>query len=342
PLKVIVTDLTADGRPDVVATNLLSGDLTVSVNRGGASFRTANYSLGAGTTSNPVGLAAGDLDGDPWMDLAVTGQGASLVWLLHGNGDGGFSRSNLPVSNQPSGVGLVDLNHDKALDLVVTQRTGSSASVYLNQRDGGWALGPGSPVQIGAGTNPGMLDIGDLDGDGVPDVATVSSATDSVIVLRGERTGRLTVLRTLAMAAGSGPGDVKVADLRDAGRRDLVVTQNQVSNVVVLLGAGDGTFTPAPGSPFATGLIPGTVAVGDLNSDRIPDLATANFSGGAAGTVSVLIGNGDGTFRPQVATDAGRGPSGIALGDLDGDLRLDVAVENQIDGTWTPLINQCF
>jgi len=46
--------------------------------------------------------------------------------------------------------------------------------------------------------------------------------------------------------------------------------------------------------------------------------------------------------RPQVAIDAGRGPSGIALGDLNGDLRLDIAVENQIDATWTPLINQCF
>jgi Big-like domain-containing protein/VCBS repeat protein len=342
PLKMIVTDLDADGRPDVVATNLLAGTLTVSMNRGAAGFTTSTYSPDAGSGSRPVALVAGDLDGDPWTDLAVTGQGVNLVWLLHGAGDGGFTRVDLPVSNQPSGIGLADFNGDQATDLVVTLQAGSSAAVYLNQRDGGWALGPGSPVSLGSATGPGMLTVGDFNGDGVPDVAAVSSPTDSVVVLLGDRTGRLTLLRSYAMANGSAPGDVNTADLRDAGKLDLVVTQNNNNNVAVLLGNGDGTFAPAPNSPFATGTQPGTVAVGDLNADRIPDLATANFNNGNASTVSVLLGNGNGTFQPQFTVNAGRGPSGIALGDLSGDLRLDIAVENQLDGTWTPLVNQCF
>ena len=79
------------------------------------------------------------------------------------------------------------------------------------------------------------------------------------------------------------------------------------------------------------------MAVGDLNGDGRPDLAVANAG---SGDVSVLLGNGDGSFQPQQRFAAGIGPASVALGDLNGDGRPDLAVANTTDpGTVSILLN---
>ncbi len=124
-----------------------------------------------------------------------------------------------------------------------------------------------------------------------------------------------------------------VGDLNADGKADLVLTDaagesNGDGSVAVLLGNGDGTFQPAVLYDLG-GIEPGWLAIADVNGDGIPDLIVANsFASGndAVGSVGVLFGNGNGTFQPVVTYAAGGIPTGIAVGDLNGDGQPDIVV----------------
>ena len=90
------------------------------------------------------------------------------------------------------------------------------------------------------------------------------------------------------------------------------------------------TLVAAATSPLTTGAQPYAVATGDFNGDGFTDFAVVNYS---SATVSVFLGNGDGTFKPQVTYPIGTDPEGIAAADVNGDGKLDLVVTNTGDGT---------
>lgn len=127
---------------------------------------------------------------------------------------------------------------------------------------------------------------------------------------------------------GSDPISVQVADLGN-GHPDLVALNAGDGTVSVLLGNGKGAFAPQRAFPVGTG--PTAFAIADVNHDGKPDLIVANFDGvaGDSGTVSVLLGNGDGTFGPpQKTVLAGSDPLSLAVADVNGDGNPDVIVAN--------------
>src|SRR5438552_3797650 len=127
------------------------------------------------------------------------------------------------------------------------------------------------------------------------------------------------------LAVGASPYSVAVGDFNGDGHLDLAVANGGSNDVSVLLGNGDGTFTPARNFDAGLGGGPLWVAVGDFNLDRKLDLVVANSS---SDSVGVLLGNGDGTFgSPQTFTFAGD-PESIAIWDFNGDGKPDLAVAN--------------
>ncbi len=131
---------------------------------------------------------------------------------------------------------------------------------------------------------------------------------------------------------GIDPQAIAVADLNGDGKQDLVVANCFSNTVSVLLGKGDGTFTPAPGSPIPVGACPDAVALTDLNGDGKQDLVVANYNDY---TVSVFLGNGNGTFTPKAGSPfaAGSTPSDLAVGDVTGDGKKDIVVTNKATNT---------
>ncbi|HEY1305059.1 MAG TPA: VCBS repeat-containing protein [Vicinamibacterales bacterium] len=169
----------------------------------------------------------------------------------------------------------------------------------------------------------------------------------ALIVQPGEFTQLSPPALRPAVAYDSGgylPGGTAVADLDGDAQADLVIANSYAcpyffcptGSVGVLLGTGDGTFRPAVtyGSGAAS---TNAVAVGDLNGDAKPDLIVVSFCADVnnclKGAVSVLLGNGDGTFQAAATYDSGGyGSQSLAVADMNGDHSLDVVVANQIGG----------
>jgi hypothetical protein len=166
--------------------------------------------------------------------------------------------------------------------------------------------------------------VGDFNGDGIPDlVETVYGDFGSCVsVLLGYGDGNFYQIWHVYPFVQ--PGSVVVGDFNADGALDLAWA-NANSAVSVLLGNGDGSFQAA--QDFGAGINPIFVAVGDFNQDGWPDLAVANH-GGPNGTVSVLLGNGDGTFQAAQGFRAGSFPRSVAVGDFNGDGAPDLAVTN--------------
>jgi hypothetical protein len=173
--------------------------------------------------------------------------------------------------------------------------------------------------------------VADLNGDGKPDLVLANRVGNTMSVLLGNGDGSFQPQQTFQV--GSYPFSVAVADVNGDGKRDLVVANYGIfdhstgqvtgSDVWVLLGQGDGTF--APQQAFPAGPQPTSVVVADVNGDGIPDLVVANAGDSASsGCVSVLLGNGDGSFQNQQTFQVGSYPSSVAVADVNGDGKPDL------------------
>ena len=167
---------------------------------------------------------------------------------------------------------------------------------------------------------------GDFTGDGRTDLAVANAYDDSVSVLLGNGDG--TFQPQVTYAVGADPDAIVAGDFNGDGRLDLAVVNRDADSVSVLLGNGDGTFQPQV--TYAVGANPDAIVAGDFTGDGRLDLAVVNAGTfDYSGSVSVLLGNGDGTFQPQVTYAVGANPRAIVSGQFSGDGHTDLAVVNE-------------
>jgi hypothetical protein len=355
-----IGDLNNDGRPDLVVTVTAyldggvnqfasSGSVSVLLGKGDGTF--AAPVLYAIDTGAPGSVAVADLNGDGKFDLAVASQDtanppAGYLNVLLGNGDGTFQpQMPYPTGQGAGSISIGDLNGDKRADVLTTSAYSDQLSVFLGVGDGTFQ----APVTYATGSLALSSALVDLNGDGKLDLAVASAFSNSVGVLLGKGDG--TFATQVTFPVGAYPLSVKAGDLNGDGQPDLVVANfggSADSNTVgVLLGSGDGGLQPQV--TYAVGWSPESVVIGDLNGDGHQDLAVVaqndhlsnGIDPGVAGSLSVLLGRGDGTFESQLQYTVGIDPDSLAIGDFNGDGRLDLAAVNAFTNDVSVLVGAC-
>lgn len=284
-------------------------------------------------------IAAEDVSGDRKPDLVLGSYANRVVWLAIRRPQGGFTVSDLVqfVAGVPAALAVGDLNADGRGDVVVANGTGTKVvSVLLNDGTGGF-----DRADYATGSSPQGVAVADLDGDGRPDVVSANSSVRTVSVLRNLGGG--TFAPKADYPTGPLPTAVAAGDVNGDGRADLVTGNGGAATVSVLLNRGNGTFRAR--TDVATGGAPNSVALADFDGDGRLDVATASPRSPRGRGVSVLLGRGDGTFRPRrdyaVSGDASR----VVAGDVNGDGRPDLALSDtgklavmldRGDGTFEP------
>jgi len=362
--SIAVADLNGDGRPDLVVADWCAtstcagGNVAVLLGNGDGTFQPAVSYGSGGLYADWVVVA--DLRGNGKLDLIVANCGSVLnnicvgtnggVGVLLGNGDGTFQPA---VSySQTFGVAAVaaaDVDGDGKPDLLIATNCGSGNSytgcvgVLSGKGDGTFAT---AVTYSSGGYSPGAIAVGDVNGDGRPDLVVahcgaVSCGAGNVGVLLGNGDGTFAAAVVFG-SAGFYPDGVAIADVNGDGKADVLVANSSTSLSVnagdlgVLLGNGDGTFQTAVAYPSG-GYGASSISVVDLNGDGKLDMVVANCSstsgdcsGGSGATgVGVLLGNGDGTFQAVVNYGSGGStPFGIAVADLNSDTKPDIVVAN--------------
>jgi hypothetical protein len=314
PMPLVAEDLDGDDRLDfatVGSDSRWAGDASIFVflGNGDGSFQEKRQFR---VESRFSSIVAADLDHDGRMDLATA---SGRVSVLLGNGDGSFQEELHFSAGGSQSIVAADLDGDGRLDLATAGTCGageSCVSVLLGNGDG--TFQEEQRFSAGDESERQSLVAADLNGDSRLDLATAGSG---VSLLLGNGDG--TFQEERRSMVGHTLRCLVAADLDGDNRLDLVTAGE---DVYVLLGNGNGTFQT---ELRFSAIGPQSLVAADLDGDGRLDLATAGSCLVGQGCVSVLLGNGDGTFQEERHLGPVNSTSSIVTGDLDDDGRLDLA-----------------
>ena len=335
PYSAVTGDFNGDGKPDIAVDSFNSpGSVSVLLGNGDGTFQAH---LDTAVATYPTAMAAGDFNNDGKLDLVVSAAPTSSTFgffTLLGNGEGTFQNTlSQTTSSVVRSLAVGDFNKDGKLDVAAVIDGTNAVSIFLGKGDGTF----NAPVQYATGpmvNSPPYHNVlaADFNVDGNLDLAVSTDAGISILLGKGDGT----FMPYSAILAGESL--LAIGDFNGDGNPDLAVASGSML-VSVALGNGMGSFQQASGFQLPSILNAESTVAGDFNGDGKTDLAFANQS---TNVVTILLGNGDGTFSSHIEYESGNVSNDVGFvvpNDFNGDGVLDLALADFNDNTVSVFLN---
>jgi hypothetical protein len=334
PIGAVVT-LTGTGFSRDASDNIVFfGATRASVTA--ASATSLSVVVPAGATYQPISVTVNGLTGFSAAPFVVTFAGGQPFSQTLGSSQQDAFEPEIDSSTglHPNGVAIADFDGDGKPDIAAadnySELTGTGAISVLRNTGSVGKISFTHYVDLAAGFETYAIAEGDLDGDGKPDLVSTSVVNQSISVYRNiSSPGSISFASNIDYSSGQDPFSVAIADLDLDGRPDVIVA-NYLSGTLSIYRniSSPGSISLASPVTVTVGFGPESVAAADLDGDGKLDLAVSN---GLSNTLSILRNTstaGSITFASPVSLSCNTTPTGLAIGDLDGDGKPDIAVVN--------------
>lgn len=336
PITVTTNNLTAYSEQPFIVTFPCDGviDSTFFANK--LDYPSGDYSYS---------VAIGDFDGDGKADVAIANAITSNTISIFRNtssiGVISFApKVNFTSEYNPESIAIGDLDGDGKLDFAVTNFWNDTVSVFRNTSTSG-TISFAVKLDYTTGVYPADIAIDDLDEDGKPEIIVDTQDDNTISVFRNTSSiGSISFAAKVGFATGIDPADIAIDDLDGDGKAELIVANYGDTTVSILRNTcTTGTISFSAKMDFITGNYPFGLAIGDLNGDGKPDLATSSPYDSDISVLKNMSVSGTLSFDTKVNYSTGSAPYSLSVSDLDGDGKLDVAVANYNSNTVSVLKN---